>query len=240
MNMSNAISSIIQQLGLYNISLPFEESVENVIQNVIKTTTIPIYSEYVPNVKELMISTRDLKVIDRKQGIFQIPDLLCTSRIMYVLDVEVPMYTQRGAYGDITPAYGISRSVQGVITSKAYGMVASQMRAEPTFDYIGQNKIRLYGYPSGYLTFRVACEHDANGESIPITCYQSFMELAELDVKVFLYNTLKNYDKIATAFGNIDLKIEDYQSAITDRKTLLDQWTEVFHLDQPDLITFFS
>lgn len=239
MNMSNAVSSLIQQLGLYYINLPFKEETSEVIQTIIKTTTIPIFSEFVPNIKEIMTSTRDLRVVDRRQSIFQIPPQLCSTPIMYVMDVEVPMYTQRGAYGDITPAYGISRSVQGVITSKAYGMAAAQMRAEPTFNYMGENKVQLYGYPAGYLTIKVACQHDENGESIPQTCFGSFMQLAELDVKVFLYNNLKNFDKITTAFGVIDLKIDDYQSASSDRKALLDEWTNTFHLDQPDLITFF-
>ena len=57
------------------------------------------------------------------------------------------------------------------------------------------------------------------------------MELATLDMKVFLYNTLKLYDGIPTAFGQINLKIDDYQSADGDRNTLLDNWRDKFHLD---------
>ena len=52
-----------------------------------------------------------------------------------------------------------------------------------------------------------------------------------LDVKQFLYNTLKLYDGIPTAFGNINLKIDDYQSAEGDRNALLDKWRDSFHLD---------
>ena len=111
-------------------------------------------------------------------------------------------------------------------------MVAGQMRAEPTFEYLGENKIRLYGWPKTTVAFKVACEHEPNGESIPDSCYSSFMDLATLDMKVFLYNTLKLYDGIPTAFGEIKLKTEDYQSAEADRRELLNQWTDVFAVDE--------
>ena len=57
------------------------------------------------------------------------------------------------------------------------------------------------------------------------------MQLATLDVKMFLYNTLKLYDNIPTAFGNIQLKIEDHQGAESERTALLDKWNDTFHLD---------
>jgi hypothetical protein len=150
---------------------------------------------------------------------------------MYVSDVFMPLHTNRGSFGDISPAYGINRSVQGVATSQAYMMLVSQMRAEPTFEYLGENRIRLYGFPRTMVTIRIAAEHEPNGETIPISCYDSFMELATLDTKMFLYNTLKLYDNIPTAHGNITLKVDDHQSAEGDRNALLERWRDVFHLD---------
>jgi len=105
------------------------------------------------------------------------------------------------------------------------------MRSEPTFDYLGENKIKLYGYPKTILTFKVAAEHDPSGETIEDSCYDSFMELATLDMKTFLYNNLKLYEGIPTAFGQISLKVEDYQSAEADKNALLNDWRDKFHLD---------
>jgi hypothetical protein len=231
MNMSRCISSIIIQLGLYNVNLPFKETTENVIQNVLKTTTIPIYSQFVPWMKEDIVSVTALKVVDQKNAIYMLPATLTTTPVMYVSNVSMPAQNTRGTYGDIAPAYGINRSAQGVITSQAYMMLAGEMRAEPTFEYLGHNKIKLYGYPKVFLEFRVACEHDENGESIEASCYDSFMQLAMLDVKMFLYNTLKLYDNIPSAFGNIVLKVEDYQPAESERNSLLEDWRNIFHLD---------
>jgi len=238
MNISNAISSIIMSLGLYNVNLPFKEPIENVIQNILKINTIKTYSQFVPWIKEDTRELRYLKQLDKKNNIYQLPDTLTTTPIMYVSDVSIPLYTNRGIYGDINPIYGVNRSAQGVINSQAYMMLVGQMRSEPTFEYLGNNKIKLYGYPRVPLTFKVACEHDENGESIPPSCYDSFMQLAILDVRIFLYNNLKLYDNIATAHGNIVLKTEDHQSAESERNALLEDWRAIFHIDNVDWLTF--
>ena len=238
MNMSRAISQLKMQLGLYGITLPFKDEVtgettptENVIRDVIVTTTIPIYSQYVPWLREGVANLNSLKRIDESKQIYLLPEFLTTTPVMYISDITMPMHSNRGTYGDIAPAYGINRSVQGVATSMAYMMVAGQMRAEPTFDDLGEKKVRLYGYPKTDLNFIIACEHEPNGETIPAGCYDSFMQLATLDVKMFLWNTLKLYDKVASAHGVIDLKIEEFQGADAERTALLAQWGDLFHLD---------
>ena len=238
MNMSRAISHLKMQLGLYNITLPFKDEIsgdptptENVIRDVLTTVTIPIYSQYQPWIREGNANLNKLKLIDRMHAIYKLPDFLTTTPVMYVANVYMPVRNHRGTYGDVAPAYGINRSVQGVATSMAYMMLAGQMRAEPSFEYLGENKIKLYGFPRTEVTFRLACEHEPNGESIPDGCYDSFMQLATLDMKQFLWNTLKLYDGIASAYGTIQLKIEEFQGADGERTALLDRWTDIFHLD---------
>lgn len=239
MNLSRAISSIIQSYGLYGITLPFKDEngntkpTETVIHDVLKTTTIPIYSQYVPWERSGLYNICDLKCIDKEYGIYMMPPMLTLTPILYVMNVRLPHLNTRGTFGDVSPAYGINRSVEGVITATEYMMLAGQMRAEPTFEYLGNNKIKLYGYPRTVLEFIVACEHEPNGETIKDTCYDSFMELAKLDVKMFLYSTLKLYNEIPTAFGTINLKLDDYASAEGDRTQLLNEWRDRFHLDLP-------
>ncbi len=238
MNMSRAISHIKMKFGLQAITLPFKDETtgdtiptEQVIKNVLTTMTIPIYSQIEPWIREGNCDVTSLKCVNQKEHIYMLPAFLTLTPVMYVVDVSLPMVNTRGTYGDIAPSFGINRSVQGVITSQAYMMLAGQMRAEPTFEYMGNNKIKLYGYPKCILTFSVACEHDSSGETIPDGCYDSFMELAELDMKIFLYNNLKYYKEIPTAFGNINLNIDSYEGAESDQKALLDKWRDVYHLD---------
>lgn len=245
MNMSGIISSLISQLGLYNITLPFKDAqtgkpipTENIINDIIVKTTIPMFSQYQPWIRSGDINIKDLKVIDRMNHIYLLPGILTTTEILYVLDVSLPIQNNRGTYGDISPAYGISRSVEGVITAMEYMMLSGQMRSEPTFEYLGHNKIRLYGYPKTVVTIEVACCHEPNGETIEEGCRASFMKLATLDVKEFLYNNLKYYDEIPSAFGPVKLKIEDYQHAVSERDSMLKEWDDTFHLDITSLIKF--
>jgi len=239
------------QLGLYNIGLPFKDPitgdntpVENVIRDVVTTSTLPIYSQFEPWIREDMSDLKTLKVVDRQNSLYMLPASITTTPVMYVIDVNVPMHGNRGMYsglsygnGFIAPMHGLYRGAQAVASSMAANMLMGQMRAEPTFDYIGENKIRLFGFPRSRVMFRVACEHEPNGETIPDGCYDSFLELATLDVKIFLWNTLKLYDQIPTAFGNINLKIDEYQSADQERNALLERWRDTFHLDM-DWITW--
>ena len=238
MNLSKAISSLKMSLGLYGITLPFKDDItgkpiptENVIRDVLTTVTIPEYSQFEPWVRIADCNLNQMKLVDRRNNIYLLPEFLTLTNVMYVRDVRLPSSITRGTYADITPVFGLNGSAQGVITGNAHMMLAGQMRSEPSFEYLGENKIKLYGWPRTVLTFEVACEHDANGESIPEGCYDSFMELATLDVKIFLYNTLKLYDGIPTAFGEINLKIEEYQGADAERTSLLNEWRDRFHLD---------
>lgn len=233
------------QNGLYQVVLPFVDEVtgkpkptDQVIHEVLSTITIPEYSEFVKNTVVGTAHIKDLKVIDEKKGIYLLPAHLTYTTVKSVIDVRLPFHNVRGTYGDIAPAYGINRSVLGTATAQMYMMVAGEMRNEPTFEYLGNNKIRLYGWPKTILEFELGCEHDPNGESIPETCYDSFMELADLDVKMFCWNTLRHYDELPTAFGTIKVNAQDWQGAEDKRKALLDEWRNTFHVDDASNFKF--
>lgn len=240
MNMNKIINSIITSEGLYNLGLPFKDAVtkeiipiEQVLFRTIAAITIPQYSQFVPWIRIGDCSITDLKVIDQRESIYNLPVALTLTPIQYVVDVRMPFYNTRGTYGDVAPGYGINRSVQGVITAQSYMMLAGQMRAEPTFEYLGNNKIKLYGFPKTILTFEVACDHEPNGETIEDGCYDSFLELATYDVQIMLYNNLKRYKNIPSAHGNLNLEIDDYANAKDKKETWLEKARDTFHLDLP-------
>jgi hypothetical protein len=81
--------------------------------------------------------------------------------------------------------------------------------------------------------------HDLSLETIPDTCYETFVELATLDVQRTLYNQIKNMQNVGSAYKEIQLKIEDWSGAEKEQKSLMEKWRENFHLDHPEWITFF-
>lgn len=239
MNMSKVVTSIKWQLHLNEITLPYKDEntgkpipTDQVIMGVIKNVTIPEYSEFVPWIRKGTINIKDLKEYDKRNYIYFLPAYLTLTPVREVLNVTIPYHNNRDTYyGDILPAYGVSASAQAVASSQAYMMLAGQMRAEPTFEYLGENKIKLYGYPKTNIEITVAADHEPNGETIENTCYDSFLELALLDMKISLYHTLKLYDGQSSAFGEIKLKSEDFQGAEGERKELLNEWRDKFHVD---------
>lgn len=246
MNMSSVITSIKSQLGLYNIVLPFRDAVtgepvptENIIYQIIKDTTIPMYSQYQPWIRFGDIRVQDLTQIDKRKQIYKLPGILTTTDVLYIIDISISDYNSRGTFDDAYPVYGISRSSQGVILSMEHMMVSNEMRKEPTFEDLGHNLFRLYRFPNTMITIKVACCHEPNGETIEESCRSSFTQLAILDIKEFLYNTLKYYNDLPSAFGNTKLNIDEFQSAIQDRVQLLKEWDDTFHLDMTEYIKFF-
>ena len=237
-NMSKIISHIIMSNGLYQLGLPFKSletgepiPVEKFVQECITVMTIPVYSQLVPWEREGEINVAQLEVVDRGLGIYLLPRWLTQTPVHDVISVHLPFHNNRGMYGSIAPAYGIQRSVQGVAAGQAYMMVAGQMRAEPTFDYLGNNKIRLYGFPKTLVDIKVSCDHEPNGETIPDTCYMSFLELADYDTQTAIYNAFKHYKTIPTANGNIQLDLDKFQAAEDKRKQFLDHAEDTFHVD---------
>ena len=78
-----------------------------------------------------------------------------------------------------------------------------------------------------------------NLETIPDSCYDSFLRLATLDVQRTLYNNLKNMNNVGSAFKEIQLKLDDWSGAEAARNELVDKWQSTFHLDDIDLVQFF-
>ena len=237
MNLSKVVSALKMELGLYAITLPFKDEngnatpTEKVIMDVLTTMTIPRYSEFKPWARTYDVHMDKLQCIDKFKGVYVLPPFLTITPIKYIKDIRMPDYRIEQYSGMFPGVYGNGRSAQAVINNQAQLLLHGEMRAEPTWEYLGENKVQLYGFPRTVLTFMIAAEHAENGETIPDSCYDSFMELATLDVKVFLYNTLKLYDGIPTAFGNINLKIDEYQSADNERSSLLNEWRDKFHVD---------
>ena len=104
---------------------------------------------------------------------------------------------------------------------------------EPTQRNVGAygSIIPGYGY-TGYGGVGAAA-HLPNLETIEESCYSSFMQLATLDMKIFLWNLLKRYRNLPSAHGMIPLEIDEYQNASEEKKTMLADWDDRFHLDLP-------
>lgn len=253
MNISDVINDIKLTCGLNTIALPYDKPVENVIQEILKTS-IRTFSQFKPQIKECMAERKDLRSMneaDSMQGIYYIPEELTTTPVSYCDAYPVSSQKVDGnkvgvnAFSVVSPFVGfgsyypqdiMNATMTGAAVNKFIG-VTSQV---PSSKWMGYNKIKLINWPKqSFILFVAKCDHELSGETIEESCRESFIRLATLDVQRTLYNQLKNMNNVGSAFKEIQLKIEDWSGAEASRNELVQNWTENFHLDDAELLTFF-
>lgn len=241
MNLSTIITRIKLKLGLINIATPFED-LDNVIMSIIKDITIPVFSLYNPVQDVLVVQTNELEKLDKTEQYqtFLLPDFK-SRKLLYVFDVtyDDSCLSGLGYYGGGMPLIAGSTINQAMLANAGASLI-SLMLPKITFEFQQPRTLRLYNlYASSKVKITMGFEHDKTLASIPETCRENFMKLALLDVKENLYPTLKQYSQISTAIGNIDLKIDDWSNAESERTELINQWDDTYHLDLPNSMYFY-
>ena len=108
----------------------------------------------------------------------------------------------------------------------------NQVIPKMTFKFERPRTLTLYNaYSSNNIVLDLGFSQDKSLASIPETCREDYMKLAMLDVKDNLYPTLKQYTELNTAIGNINLKLDDWANAESERKELIEKWDDTYHLD---------
>lgn len=132
--------------------------------------------------------------------------------------------------------YGNNSFIQGVGNSYVYptdGMnnqlltnLTSYTDVPTTFEFYPPNICEIYPKynSSDTIMITLKCVHPDHLATIPLSLREQFYALALLDVKIALWNILKQYSGMSTAVGSIDLKIDDYEAATSERKDLLQLW----------------
>ena len=94
------------------------------------------------------------------------------------------------------------------------------------------NKLKTYNLSSfsTLMKIKIGFKHYNNLSTIGTGQEESFFQLAKLDIKTFLYNNLKHFDKIDTVYGSIDLHIEDWANAENDRMDMMTRMKESSNL----------
>lgn len=251
MNLSKIVNAIKLSLGLQTIALPFDKPVDLVVQEILKIT-VDEFSEFKPYEREgfaIRDTLRSPSEIDKQRGIYILPESLTQTEVRSA-DAYLSTSQYRPDQASIssftvgTPFVGFGSYypqdiLNATMTGAAVNKFAGVTSQTPTSKWLGFNKIQLFNFPEKcYIRFVVKCNHPSV-ETIPDTCYTSFIELAELDVKRTLYDTLKNMNNTGGAYKETMLKIDEWSGAAQAQKDLINQMKGVFHLDDIELIQFF-
>lgn len=246
-NISKLISSIKIETGLMSMATPFE-NLDELIREIIVIRTIPVFNELYPYKVPLNIDTNELEVIERRvdSTVYQLPDVFGDAEVMMISGIE-PTYddyvsSNIYSYESSVFSYGFPCycSYQDMILAQANSNLMSSASKGITVNFIPPNMVEIFNSYGMSNNFRltVCLSHSENLTTIPSTCYTSFLKLAALDVKVYLYNTLIHYDQLQTAYGQLNLNLDRWSGAEDDRRTLIEKWEQTYHLDLTEYMYF--
>lgn len=242
-NISKLISSIKLDLGLMAMATPFD-NLDELIREIIVTRTLPVFNELSPYKTPLQIDINELEVVEHKpeSDVYVLPDVFGDAEIMMITDLEPTYdeYRRSNSYNSPMFAYGATPCIYGyqdIMLAQAQANMLSSVTKGTTFNFIAPNMIEIFSEYSMGNKYRltVALSHAENLSTIPSTSYTSFLKLATLDVKVYLYNTLIHYENLQTAYGQLSLNIDRFSSAEDDRRSLMEKWESSYHLDLTDI-----
>lgn len=237
---ANLLEQIKMDLGIYSIKLPIDDI--DLYNTVIAKKTIPVFSPYCPWRYPVTIDLNHIRVNDRVgsedgtlvSNLYRIPPVFDSiQNNIRVLGIESIYPTQyiNGMY--MTPSYSTIEAYQALALGQGLADLSSTMIPPLTFQYIPPNLFKIYNTVvyNNRVDILLHLTHTPELYSIEEAARESFYELAILDVKVFLYNQLKYWANTETAIGRLDLKIDDWSSAESDRRELLNTWKDNYHLD---------
>lgn len=234
MNMSELLTRAKISLGLYGLALPFENP-DQMMTEIVQNVTLPTFSTYCPFITEMRFDVTNFERIE-KNGNYEsylLPDIFNERKLMQVLEVRYDEsdISGIGYWGGGVPIFHGNMINQALLSNAGLNLT-QKVIPRLTFKFEHPRKITLYNnLSSAKMVFKFALEHDKNLVSISPTMEESFRELALLDIKDALYQVMKHYSNINTVYGNIDMKLDEWQQASADRKQLLDEWDNTYHID---------
>lgn len=253
--MTKLLNKIERRLGTKLIKLPKEIDKEAWIE-VITEDTLETFSRFFPNSIFYEVNTsRDRHKKPGMENFYYIDEAMVPGDIqIYGLrDVDFNSLASTGVAANSIggwrdPIYGSMFGFEDVALTQARADMNSMVNTGvyPTYEHPHMIKLEGAGgldITTGLSTFRVELfvKHANNLTTISPTKMETFEELAELDIKIFLYNSLKLFQGIDTVFGTIDLKIDDWEGAANERKEFVEQLREKYisadNLKQPIMYT---
>jgi hypothetical protein len=234
MNMSQLISRIKINCGLYAIALPFENP-DEMMRDVIQNITLRTFSTYCPYYETFRFDVNSLERIEKNANYetYLLPDIFSQRELLFVRDVRYDEsdISGLGYWGGGVPLLHGNMINQAMLSNAGLSLT-NKMVPRLTFKYEHPRKVTLYNVlASCKVVFDLALMHDKELASITPTEEESFFQLAVLDVEDALYQTMKHYAELNTVYGNVNLKLDEWSQAKDLRKALVDDWDSLYHMD---------
>lgn len=218
---SSVLNYIERQFG-YGFN-ELELSTDDIL-NTIRMETLPTYSKYFPYIIYHYINPDTDKVNGYDNRYY----LKCEN---YTVLGVAEVYMTNTYYGDIA-GLGYSSAV-GMNGSEAQMIqdVLSVNRVPVTHRYNpDDDSVTIFpaGTPKTAVLVKLKVVHLDDFSSIPLNMRDEFLKLCLYDVQMAIFPLRRRFANLQTAFGSIELFIDDLQEASSRRDELLEKWRGKF------------
>lgn len=234
--MNKLLDKLERRLGTAPLNLPKELNKEAWADQVISNETLDTFSRYFPNA---IIINLD-KSMRRKDGYYVLDKYLDDGvEILGVKDVDWGTFSYDSVTQQAATGFGLysvlpsDYSLSDVATLQSRADVTSLYNNQIYVDFKPPNMVKLVSsfrndVTLGSRTYPITIfiKHANNLMTIPPTQMEIFEELAEADVARFLYENLKHYDGLETAYTNIDIKVGELENKAGKREDIVQRLDE--------------
>ena len=221
MNINTILDILLnQRLGLveYKLDYLYPEIHKNLLTN-----TLPIFSQYFPYYRRYLFNPTENKSDVENEYYLNIPEVQANKlHVISVADVRAKSGVEGNAFMDSYRPFAMT--IEDVLINSASTNIASLTNySYRMFRFIPPNKIRLKGFGEYeiYITLKLAYP---SFSSIPESIIEQFLDLAECDIKIFIYNKLKHYDQLSMPMGNMDLRLGIFENGESERRDLIEKF----------------
>lgn len=217
---SMVLRHIKMRLGASHNPLPLSD--EDIL-NLIYEETLYTFSNYYPFMYDITIDG-DKYAVPGECGVYIIP---VEEKGLEILGIS-KLFRSEGYYtGSLYPQYNTNNFFEMQMATD----IASAVQVPDTFKFIEPNRVEIFPKSTSNYNFmlQIKCIHPPHLGTIPMSLREQFLKLCLLDTKIAIWAILKNYNQLNTAFGTIDMHIEDYENAQQERDELLELWKNNFH-----------
>lgn len=244
-NMTRLLNKIESRLGLNMIPMPENYNKDHWADNIIIPDSLLTFSRYYPReipyhvgpdnpckdgwyyIDENKLGGSDIEIL----GIKDLDWYSLTNRI----------HTQQYGMLDAMGSYGLYEPAT-IMTSQVHADYSSLFDQGIYIELNEPNRFRLVSTLDQNMnmmipdfTIYILIKHNPTLTTISPTMMEIFEDLCQADVSLYLYNQLKHYDGLETAYATLDLKLDDLRDWASKRESIIEKLDE-FHVSSSNSV----
>ena len=229
-NLSEFITTVKEDIGIKDIPLPVDDKA---LIDRFKRSALADFSVIYPRVAKCYVSDEDLTEASKNSNHmfyeYRIPKWVYDGTdILEVSNFDV---ARPNGFSDFyIPNTGFSTPdaiIAAMADMRLAAGLSSSMAKAPTYEFTKPNLLRVYnGWAGGMYEVELLLRHDLSLQTIPDGAFMDLRDLTVLDMKAYLYNQLKRKDQLDVGVGTIQLRVDDWSNAESDKRELLRNWRE--------------